>query len=151
MPEWRLSRIFIHFGPEDLCIPQRTSACVRIYSDLCASTSSLAVTKFSPNYTKATIDTRHVHLDAMCSCYSSASSAARNGFAISSRPSSGDTRLTCVPLTTTRPSFLVFSVILFISSGSIISPRVWCRCNEHALHERGGELSMGKGSDSNTY
>lgn len=34
------------------------------------------------------------------------SSSAMNGFAISSLPSSGETRDTCVPLTTTNPSFL---------------------------------------------
>lgn len=35
-----------------------------------------------------------------------------------SRPSSGETRLTCVPRTTTRPSFLVLSNTRSESSGS---------------------------------
>lgn len=45
-------------------------------------------------------------------------SCATNGFAMGSRPSSGETRLTCVPRTTTRPSFLVLSNTRSESSGS---------------------------------
>ena len=47
------------------------------------------------------------------------SSAAINGFAISSMPSCGDTNDTCVPLTTTKPSFLFWSVIFSGSSESV--------------------------------
>ena len=47
------------------------------------------------------------------------SSAATNGFAISSMPSSGETSDTWVPRTTTNPNFLFLSVIVLGSSGSI--------------------------------
>lgn len=54
-----------------------------------------------------------------CFIYSS-SSPAKNGLAISSVPSSGDTKLTCVPRITTRPNFLVSLVTRSGSSGSMI-------------------------------
>ena len=50
----------------------------------------------------------------MIDFYSSA--LAKKGFEISSIPSSGETRLTCVPRTTTSPNFLVSLVVLLKSS-----------------------------------
>jgi len=62
--------------------------------------------------------------------HSSSSSPTKNGLAISSTPSCGDTKDTCVPRTTTRPSFLVLSVTRSESSGScivaLVQLRRWC-------------------------
>ena len=81
-------------------------------------TAALASSLNSPEHKHDTVVYYSPPHSSSCSSSPSSSPPSKNGFAISSVPSSGETKLTCVPLITTKPSFLVWFVIF---SGSFES------------------------------